>query len=269
MSMSHPQQAVTPLYIESSGQGEDVVLIHGWGMHGGYWQDIVDALQDQYRMHCIDLPGHGNSDYHNETALDEFVSRIKNTIDAITHEPVHLIGWSLGGLMSQQLCLRYPERVKSLTLIASSACFMQRNTWPTAMQKDVLQGFADSLLQDYQTSLNRFLALQVMGSEDQKQILRDLKSSLFSRGEPDQQALMAGLNLLKEVDLRSMMSAISVPVQLVGGERDKLVPHTALPCMAELLNTREMHIIKGAGHAPFLSHPQQLIKIIQSFLSHE
>lgn len=263
------KQAPDFLYAESFGKGEDVVLLHGWGMHGAYWNDMVDGLQSAYCLHCIDLPGHGHSAYHNETSLDDFVAQIKSTIDNMTQRPVHLIGWSLGGLMSQKFCLTYPERVKSLTLIASSASFVQRVDWQTAILAEVLEGFADNLLQDYRSTLNRFLALQVMGSDDQKQILRSLKAKLFSRGEPDQEALMAGLSLLRKVDLRAEISAIEVPVMLLGGERDTLVPQQALSAMANYFSKAEVHAIKGAGHAPFLSHPEAVINIIKAFLNHD
>ena len=99
--------------------------------------------------------------------------------------------------------------------------------------------------------------------------LRELKAQLFSRGEPDSQALSTGLSLLQQVDLRDAIFAIDMPVMLIGGEYDTLVPQTALPEMAALLPQATVHIIKGGSHAPFLSHPHELTPLIQAFFEDE
>jgi len=257
------------LHVDSVGEGPDVVLLHGWGMHGGYWQGLVDELKQDYRLHCIDLPGHGKSDYSNEQSIDDFVRRVGQTIECLTDKAFHLIGWSLGGLIGQRLTLHYPDNVKRLMLIASSPSFMQRDGWLHAMPESVLKGFADNLLLDYKATLNRFLALQVRGSEQQQQGLRELKTQLFSRGEPDQTALKTALGLLQQVDLRESLCSINKPVMLIGGERDTLVPQAALPETARLLPQAAVHIVKGAGHAPFLSHPVEMVKLIKAFIAYE
>lgn len=257
------------LSVESHGQGKDVVLLHGWGMHGGYWQGLVDALKDDFRLHCIDLPGHGGSVYQNEQAISEFADRVMQTVDSFTHQPFSLMGWSLGGLIGQRLTVDYPDRVNRLMLIASTPSFVRRPGWVHAVDETVLKGFADNLLQDYKNTLNRFLTLQVRGSAQQQQDLRELKARLFSRGEPDQQALAAGLALLQEVDLREAVTGINTAVALLGGERDTLVPLAALPETAKRFSHAKLHIIKGAGHAPFLSHPGEVVNITRAFLINE
>lgn len=269
MSLVKPVSREKYLHVESTGSGPDVVLLHGWGMHSGYWQGLVDELQEGYRLHCIDLPGHGRSEYDGEQTLDEFVHSIRLTIDRITDQAFYLIGWSLGGLISQRFVIQHPDRVKRLILIASSGSFIQREDWPYAMPAKVLNDFADILSRDYRTTLIRFLALQVWKSENQKQELRDLKTLLFSRGEPMQQALDCGLALLQNTDLRDAMASIDQPVMLLGGEKDTLVPQAALSAIATQLRNVEMHIVRGAGHAPFLSHTDESVKLIRAFLGNE
>ena len=254
------------LHVESIGQGEDVFLLHGWGMHSTYWQSVVAELKDSFRIHCIDLPGHGHSSYQQEKTLDDFVQRIAVNIDQITSGPFHLIGWSLGGLISQKILLTQPERIQKLVLIASSPSFVQRNNWPHAMDENVLQGFAENLQQDYRQTLTRFLALQVFGSDNYKQELQELKQKLFSRGEPAGDALAVGLSLLQDVDLRAEMNQLDPEILLLGGGKDKLVPHLALEQMAEQLTNVSLNIIKGAGHAPFMSHVDETVGAIRMYL---
>lgn len=269
MSAVNPVADRKLLHVDSIGDGPDVVFLHGWGMHGGYWQGLVDELKQMYRLHCIDLPGHGKSESCGENSIDDFVERVRLTIEGATDKPFNLVGWSLGGVIAQQLTLANPDKIKRLMLIASSASFIQRDGWSNAMAESVLSGFADNLLQDYKSTLNRFLALQVRGSEQQQQGLRELKAQLFSRGEPDQQALRIGLTLLQETDLRESLSSIDKPVMLIGGEHDTLVPQAALLEMVRLLPQATMQIIKGAGHAPFLSHPDEMVSLTKAFFSYE
>ena len=49
------------MYVESHGNGAQLVMIHGWGMHGGFWDGVVPQLAEQFTVHCVDLPGHGYS----------------------------------------------------------------------------------------------------------------------------------------------------------------------------------------------------------------
>jgi len=49
------------LYVRTLGQGTDLVLVHGWGMHSGIWEDVIEALVDDYRVTYLDLPGYGYS----------------------------------------------------------------------------------------------------------------------------------------------------------------------------------------------------------------
>lgn len=257
--------ASSSIYIVSSGQGPDMVLLHGWGMHGGYWSGLVAGLEKDFRVHCVDLPGHGHSDYESEQTIEHYVERIVSALDDTVGQPVILLGWSLGGLIAQRITLAYPELVSRLVLIASTPAFVQGHDWPHATTAEVLEAFAKNLATDYRSTLIRFLALQVRGSEQQQQSLRELREQLFSRGEPDMAGLRRGLDLLRDVDLRNELQAITQPVSIVAGERDTLIPAAVCGDIAKLLPNVETHIIPKAGHAPFLSHPIQCLEIIKQF----
>jgi len=255
-----------PLHVQTTGQGPDIVLLHGWGMHGGYWDGLVSVLKEHYRVHCIDLPGHGRSDYHGEQTLQDYADVIVQTMQQHIESAAVLMGWSLGGLIAQRMVLDHAQLFRRLILMASTASFVQREGWPHALSADVLHGFARDLLEDYKGTLKRFLALQVRGSERQQQGLRELKARLFVHGEPRQEALRVGLELLRDTDLRHELPMLAKPVCIIGGERDTLVPVEVLNEMAQLLPDASTHSIKGAGHAPFLSHPQDVLMMMKEFL---
>jgi len=107
----------------------------------------------------------------------------------------------------------------------------------------------------YRLTLQRFVALQVQGSEHARSVLAQLRTQLFARGEPTREALHDALLLLERTDLRCEAGAISQPALVIAGERDALVPPAAGEWLSRTLPRASFRLIPGAGHAPFLSHP--------------
>jgi pimeloyl-[acyl-carrier protein] methyl ester esterase len=114
--------------------------------------------------------------------------------------------------------------------------------------------------------LRRFIALQLRGSEDERELLAQLRERLFSRGEPDLGALRAGLDILRDADLRAELPAIGQPTLVIAGERDKLTPPEASSWLVQAMPAACLATIAGAAHAPFLSHPDQFVAQLKSFL---
>ena len=114
--------------------------------------------------------------------------------------------------------------------------------------------------------MRRFIALQLRGSENERELLALLRERLFMRGEPDMAALRAGLNILRDADMRSELQNIRQPVLIVAGERDKLTPPEASYHLAQAMPSARLVEVAGAAHAPFLSHPEIFVEQIKSFL---
>ncbi|NCN89667.1 MAG: alpha/beta fold hydrolase, partial [Gallionella sp.] len=177
------------MHIEVSGRGAPLVLLHGWGMHGGVWGDAVQRLEADFQVHTVDLPGCGGAPALATTNLDTLVRALSEHFS----EPVHLCGWSLGGQVALHWALREPAKINKLIVVASTPCFSAREDWPCGMPREVLEKFAAELEQDHAATLRRFIALQLRGSEHERGLLSTLRAKLFSRGEPDKEALRAGL----------------------------------------------------------------------------
>ncbi|MDO8465240.1 MAG: pimeloyl-ACP methyl ester esterase BioH [Gallionella sp.] len=245
------------MHVDSYGSGTPLLLIHGWGMHGGMWGGVAEQLAEHFRVLAVDLPGHGFS------APDVgWVEALSAQFD----EPLAVCGWSLGGQIALRWAVRYPQQVNRLVLVASTPCFVRRPDWECAMAAETLAEFAAALRQDYALTLRRFIALQVRGSERERELLAELRSALFVRGKPDLDALQSGLEILRDCDLRSALPNIAQPALVVFGERDTLTPPQASHYLAEQLPNAQLATIKGAAHAPFLSHPDEFMKHLLSFL---
>ena len=117
----------------------------------------------------------------------------------------------------------------------------------------------------YRHTLQRFVALQVQGSEHARDALASLRSQLFARGEPSPRALRDSLELLAASDLRSGIGAISQPALMIAGDRDTLTPIAAARWLATALPQATLVGIPGAAHAPFLSHPEAVVEALDAF----
>ena len=251
------------LYYEQHGHGPDVVLVHGWGLHGGIWSDVARELSAQYRVTIPDLPGHGRS--------RDFLSReftpegLAGEVQHVLPGPAIWIGWSMGGFVALAAAQRNPEMVAKLVLVGATPKYVQSADWPHAMSLTVLEQFALNLEQDYVATLERFLSLQVAAGED-RSVLRRLRDEMFRHGHPPTVALREGLRLLKQEDRRAVLPGIAAPALVVHGERDRITPVGAARFLAEHLPQAQLELVPGAGHAPFLSHGAYFLQKLKSFL---
>ena len=117
-----------------------------------------------------------------------------------------------------------PGRVTRLVLVATTPSFVQREDWPHARSVEELARFGDELRVSYRLTLQRFLALQVHGSEEGRATLALLRERLFERGEPSPATLAGVLALLQYCDLRPALARVTIPALVVAGDRDTLVP---------------------------------------------
>ncbi|MGD2113193.1 MAG: pimeloyl-ACP methyl ester esterase BioH [Gammaproteobacteria bacterium] len=250
------------LYTETSGTGPDLVLVHGWGLHGGVWDKLVPLLEPVLRVTCVDLPGHGRSVWGNQRGLDDLAAAVLSAVP----KRAAWLGWSLGSLVAAQAALGAPQRIDRLVLLAGTPCFVRRPDWSPGLLPAVLDTFAGELQRDYRRSLNRFLSLQVRGSEDATGVLRELRTRLLAHGRPEPEALHAGLDILRHTDLRDCYPRIGQPTLLLMGARDTLVPPAAGERAARLLADAQVTTIEGVGHAPFIARPREVAAVIRAFL---
>ncbi|MBD3827469.1 MULTISPECIES: pimeloyl-ACP methyl ester esterase BioH [Stenotrophomonas] len=250
------------MQIEVVGQGPALVLIHGWALHGGVFAPLVERLADRFQLHLVDLPGHGAS---RDDATPLRLPYVVNAIAAAT-PPAVWCGWSLGGLFALHAAATLPQ-VRALVMIAATPCFVRAVDWPDAVEASVFEQFGQDLARDYRGTLERFLALDAMGSEHAKQELRTLREMLVARGEPAPHALNDGLRLLEASDLRGALPTLRTPSLWLAGQRDRLVAARTMQAAAALTPAAEMHTIAHGGHAPFLGHADEVARHLQHFVS--
>lgn len=249
------------LYWNICGEGgRDLVLLHGWGLNAGVWHCIIDRLAPHFRLHLVDLPGYGRSKGFSAMSLTDMADIV------LQQAPPQALwlGWSMGGLVASQIALSHPERVQGLITVSSSPCFTAHAEWP-GIRPEVLAGFEQQLSEDFQRTVERFLALQTLGTESARQDARLLKAVVLQHQMPEVDVLTGGLEILRTADLRQGLATCTVPFLRIYGYLDGLVPRKVASLLDSAWPETQSVVMKGAAHAPFVSHPDDFSKLILDF----
>lgn len=249
------------MHISHRGAGPALVLVHGWAMHSGVFEPLLQHLEQHFRCHLVDLPGHGHSPERSGLNLDHDLDRL------LTLLPVApWLGWSLGAIYAIEAALRAPEHVPALISIAGSPCFVRKSDWPHAVEAEVFERFGCDLHTNYSATIGRFLALEVQGDVAARSEIRWLRERLSQRPAPASAALTDGLALLSDTDLRAQLPSLRVPSYWIAGQHDRLVPSTALQQAAESAPNARFLSVRAAGHAPFLVQPEAIAGAVWNWL---
>ena len=253
------EQAV---YCRVIGQGEDLVLVHGWGVNSVVWEPVIEQLSRHFRLHLVDLPGFGQSKNLSEYTLQ----RIVDALVEVLPEKAVWCGWSLGGLVATYASYIYPEKITKLIQVCSSVKFVGDAQWP-GVEAAVFDNFKQGLQTHREKTLTRFIALQAMGCASARKDAATLKKLLAGTEQADEKALLAGLDLLNDTDLREEFSRIAAPCLSLFGQFDSLLPLQASMKMGLLLPGATQKVFTNSAHAPFVSEPELFSQSVIDFIS--
>jgi pimeloyl-[acyl-carrier protein] methyl ester esterase len=249
--------------IEKIGHGKPLVLIHGLAWHSGVWNPLIPLLAKNYTLFLVDLPGHGKSRvvptyYDFPTIAQEIFTQVP--------EKAEWLGWSLGGLVATWVAIHYPQKVERLITVASTPCFIEKFDWP-GISTETLTHFLNDLLNDYDKTINDFLALQLRGSAHMLEKISFLQSILMDAKPPEKKALKSMVNLLLQTDFRSQLASITCPSLHIFGKKDRLVPPTIAPLLNKLSPLGTSIVLQHSAHLPFISEMDNFLKIIVGYLT--
>lgn len=256
------------LHVSISGEGPPLVLIHGWAMHGGVFAALNERLRAKHTLFLVDLPGHGASrDDATPLEFDPVCAALFAQLP-----PAPWLGWSLGGMFALHAAAQRPDRVPVVIEICASPCFVRRDDWRFGVSAEIFRDFARGLGDDYRATLERFVALEAFGSDHAKEEIRTLRAELFARGEPAARVLVDGLRILETADQRALLSRLRAPSLWIAGRRDRLVDPRAMRDAAAAIEhaghtTARFVQIEHAGHAPFLTHADEVVAHLSAFLA--
>ncbi len=243
-------------YAGAGGEGEVVLLVHGFGGDRNSWLFIQEPLAAKHRVYALDLPGHGTSAKDvGDGSADVLADAVTGVLDALGADRAHLVGHSMGGAVALAVAARDPGRVASLTLIAPSGFGAEINA-------GYLRGFADA---QTRRELKPVVGLLFA---DESLVTRQLVDDLlaYKRLDGVDEALHALLDSLLDGDAQRGDSAASlaavegaVPVAVIWGSADRVIP----AAQAQAVHGAARHLIDGAGHMPHMERPADVQAAIE------
>ncbi|BBP42453.1 pimeloyl-ACP methyl ester esterase BioH [Thiosulfativibrio zosterae] len=247
---------------------EHLTLVHGWAAESAGWADWAqEFLTPHFQVHLIDLPGFGQSPELSKTQIaNDLNGAWCDALAQALPPKSHLLGWSLGGLLCQQLAWQYPRQVQSLICLASTPRFTQQDGWPNAVSPELMANFMKALGVESLTLLKQFWNLQLQGSDNARPLMKQLSAQMRNRNLPSLAGLTQGLKLLRDLDNRPHLQDITQPTLWLFGEHDPLIPQALQTQLHDLQPSAQLHIIKGASHMPFFSHPQDTADALIHFI---
>ena len=229
-----------------------LVLLHGWGLASGVWASLQAELG---------VPTLAPDLFAAEGSLDDWAARL---LDEIPADAI-LVGWSLGAMLAMAIAARAPQRISRLVLLAATPSFIKRDGWQPALDAATTTAFRENFRNAPLRTLERFIALQVLGDTERSSVSAALHAAL---ADPlvHARALAHGLRQLEQSDLRNALPPASMRCLLIHGEQDALMPLGATEWLAHRWPGSEIYILPGAGHAAFLSQPVQVATRIRQFI---
>jgi len=176
------------------------------------------------------------------------------------------IGWSFGGLLNLALAKQYPERVNRIINLCSVPKFIEADDWPAVAKP----GFQALLPDIEQNGLSSFLTAFIDGEfaqfDPKPDIYHKIKTYFPNDSTVDLKPAAKRIHLVDDTDLRDAFKHLHCPIDLILGDQDAAVP-TALYDKLKTLNPKaNLHIIEGAQHMPFATHPVEFNKILNGIL---
>jgi len=232
---------------------ETLILLPGWGLDGAVLQPLAEALGAELNVQVPTLPR------LNSAAVADWLDELDTRLPL----DCWLAGWSLGGMLAAALAVRRGARCRGLISLASNACFVASDAWPTAMPAQTHAAFHEGCQHNGSATLKRFAMLCAQGGADVRALSRQLQGHLVTGDEP---ALLAGLRLLASLDNRAALAAFSGPQLHLLAEQDALVPATVASELLALLPAGEVDVLEDCGHAFVLEQADALAALMLDFI---
>lgn len=253
-----------------SGQGHPLLLIAGVGYGGWFWHKLVPRLAEHYQVITFDNRGAGDSDKPDGPyTVPMMAADTAGLMDALNIREAAVMGHSLGGFIAQELAVTRPELVGKLILGATTHGGL--NVIPiTPEALEVLTNRKGDPVELVKRGIA--VACAAGFAERQPEVVQECMDYRFSNPVPAAQyqaqvAAGAAMSALTEEQVVERLGRIKVPVLILFGEQDSVVPPGNAGLLAQKIPKSRVHLVPNAGHMYPLEAPQATAEIIHVFLS--
>lgn len=250
------------LHYTDEGEGEPVILIHGFPLSSELWTPQRAALSANYRVLALDLRGHGMSEPpHGAASVEMYADDVMAFMDALGIGAVNLAGLSMGGYIVMALLRRYPDRVRSIMLLATKAPGdtdagkQARNDMIALAETEGAGAVAEKMLPKMLTARTR----------DTNPELVEFARSMMARTSVE--GIVGALHALRErPDSRPTLDGLALPALILVGQEDELTPPAEATAMEAAIRNARLEIVPDASHLLNLEQPEPVNRAMQAFL---
>ena len=253
------------LYYEEHGSGPPLLLLPGLAATADYWASLVPALAPHFRLIALDLRGAGQSSappgpYTTRLLADDAAALLEHLGIARTH----VLGFSLGSLVAQELALAHPDRVDHLVLLGSVA----------RPDHATFDPWLEIFTQAYERNLDVtgfslwlmawLFTPAFMGQPDVVAATMSALSSVLARSSA--QGVAAQAAAARGHDTLERLGQIAVPTLVLVGEEDIVFPVVFSQALAEAIPGARLQVLPRGAHAVSLENPDVTAAALVSFL---
>lgn len=249
--------------IDHSGDGPLLLFLHGIGGNRSNWRDQIEHFAPRFHACAMDVRGWGDSDdYEGPYHFDDVVEDIARVLAHLGAARAHVVGLSMGGLITQHLLLRRPDLVRSAVLVDTSsgpgdehderwvADFLRLRKAPLLAGKtpaDIAPTVARSLL----------------GPAADEAVYERLRASIAALHKD---SYLKALDSVSAYKRQLDHARVGVPLHVMVGEHDALTPPGAARALAALKPGTAVDVVPAAGHLANLENPQAFNRLLGAFL---
>ena len=239
-----------------------VLFIQGLGAAKSGWALQRAATAPWYQGIALDNRGAGRSDKpHGPYSLEQMADDAIAVLDHAGVDTAHVVGASMGGAITQLLAVKYPDRIRSLTLACTAG---SNHPW----REELLRSWRDHALRHGIGSMSRDAARFVIGPRSFRRLLPAMGwLGPLALGRPAH-AFAGQVDAILGVDesMAERLAEIDVPVLVLAGNQDILTPRGDSEELAERIPTAELVVISGAAHGFMVEHATTFNRVLLEFL---
>jgi len=246
------------LNVIERGDGNPVVLVHGFTQSASAWWPLVEPLESTHRIVALDAPGHGGS-----SGVEAGLADGSDLMVATSPAPAAWVGYSMGSRFALHAALRHPSAVERLVLVSATAGIddagerTARRSSDAALAERVETDGVETFLQ-FWVSQPMFSTLPPEAARLEERIASSNASGLASS------LRLAGAG--SQAPAWELLPSLAMPVLVVAGALDEKYRALGRRIADSIGSNAEMRVIPGAGHACHLERPDEFLEVLAAFL---
>lgn len=254
-----------PIYCEITGTGFPLILIRGLGSSAGHWHAQIPAFSDHFTVIAFDHRGIGRSPQTatDNCSIESMAADTLSLMDALGIRLAHVLGVSMGGMISQELAISHPERVCGLVLV-STHCGGRRAVRPEPQAADPVRQWVETgKPRDFEAALTCLFSPEIRQNRPD---IVDRFGEISRRFAPAGNTLALQWQAIIAHDAGERLGRIKTPTLVITGSSDILIPPENADILRELIPNARVRIIAGGGHIVHMEQPETFNAAVLDFL---